>query len=270
MKKLLRSSAIIAAIVFLMSCACPPSVIEEPGSRLALSSKYFNPAEENITIFLPELQEFPVENWKVRILEPQYPFNAFYEWTGEGKPPSELVWDGKSHKGQWAHSASDYPVVYTASCTQGDTRAFESKIVVDVFAVPEGSDLRITVPSIVFGANSENWNGLDPETIANNEWILSRLALALNKHSEYQVLIEGHANSTVNPENMVEHWREQVHELQPLSEMRARTVADKLVELNVDGSRLTYYGAGGEYPVAAWEDHDNWWKNRRVEFILKM
>ena len=129
--------------------------------------------------------------------------------------------------------------------------------------------MRIIIPSIVFAPNSGTWAGLDAETVANNEWILSRLALTLNQHSVYTVRVEGHANPTVSPANAIARAREQNNELQPLSEMRARTIVNELVKLGISPGRLSSYGMGGSHPVAAWEDHDNWWKNRRVEFLLR-
>ena len=56
--------------------------------------------------------------------------------------------------------------------------------------------------------------------------------------------------------------------LVPLSEARADTVKQMLVEYGVDESRLSTVGMGGRQPVVPREDRDNWWKNRRVEFIL--
>lgn len=40
------------------------------------------------------------------------------------------------------------------------------------------------------------------------------------------------------------------------------------MELGVSEARLSTTGAGGRKPVAQRDDTDNWWKNRRVEFIL--
>jgi len=31
---------------------------------------------------------------------------------------------------------------------------------------------------------------------------------------------------------------------------------------------LTYEGMGGSNPIAEWKDTKNWWKNRRVEFVV--
>jgi outer membrane protein OmpA-like peptidoglycan-associated protein len=51
-------------------------------------------------------------------------------------------------------------------------------------------------------------------------------------------------------------------------------VVDHLVNLGVDKSRLTATGIGGARTLVPYADasgkpnRDNWWKNRRVEFIL--
>ena len=45
-------------------------------------------------------------------------------------------------------------------------------------------------------------------------------------------------------------------------------VRDFLIRNGVDGSRLSTVGMGGTKPVVERADRENWWKNRRVEFIL--
>ena len=118
------------------------------------------------------------------------------------------------------------------------------------------------IPSIVFDANTGFEGNPDIERL------LSRIAATLNENSEYRVRIEGHANPTINPRDVAGRQREQIEELQPLSELRAKDIADQLIKLGIDPRRLEYYGTGGERPITAWEDTANWWKNRRVEFIL--
>ena len=41
-----------------------------------------------------------------------------------------------------------------------------------------------------------------------------------------------------------------------------------LIENGLDEEILSYEGNGGMNPIARWEDRENWWKNRRVEFIV--
>jgi outer membrane protein OmpA-like peptidoglycan-associated protein len=136
---------------------------------------------------------------------------------------------------------------------------------VDVLVIREGGNLRVQVPSIVFGSNSGGFEGLTPEIVGTNDLILRRIAQVLNKFNTYQVRVEGHANPTARTER--ERRLEQA-ELQTLSEARAKAVVDYLVNLGVDRSRLSYFGIGAARPIAGIDDHDNWWKNRRVEFLL--
>ena len=125
-----------------------------------------------------------------------------------------------------------------------------------------------TLPPVLFGKNTEDWDDLDPETIANNNKIIQQIVQTLNMNGEYRLRIEGFANSEIDPSDTAARLLEQTRELQPLSTIRARAVRDMLTKLNVDPGRLEYYGFGGDNPVAEWSDLNNWWKNRRVEFKL--
>ena len=241
-----------------------------PQLRVTFSPRYFSPDGENdqLAIFLFAEDESKIAEWRVEIREPQSPYNLFFSWEGKGQPPEMLRWNGKSHRGELVQSASDYPFYYTAKNTLGNSTAIQSIIEVDVFVIREGDILRIQIPSIVFTSNSGTWDGLDNDIVSENLWILRRIAQILNKFRDYRVGIEGHANPTVNPGDRAGRQREQVQELQPLSEERAVRIMEELVYLGVDRNRLRAYGIGGLQPVADWTDRDNWWKNRRVEFIL--
>jgi outer membrane protein OmpA-like peptidoglycan-associated protein len=102
--------------------------------------------------------------------------------------------------------------------------------------------------------------------LEGNDYILNRIALGLKKFNSYKVRIEGHANPTAR--TAAARKLEQDTELQPLSEARAKTVLEYLVGLGIDGSRLSAFGIGGDRPIVTIDDRDNWWKNRRVEFLL--
>jgi outer membrane protein OmpA-like peptidoglycan-associated protein len=129
------------------------------------------------------------------------------------------------------------------------------------------------VPSLVFAANAGNFSGLDEASAANNAATLRRIEEILNYYKAYRVKVEGHVNPTTPP-GTPEREREEkgdktVKGNQPLSEERAKTVVESLIDIGVDRKRLTAVGMGGTKPMAAFEDKDNWWKNRRVEFILE-
>jgi len=136
---------------------------------------------------------------------------------------------------------------------------------------PVAKPVLVSIPSpppIIFTPDLDNWDIQSNETIAINEKTLSRIVSILNTYSEYKVRVEGHANPLTHPSDIEARLYEQTETLQPLSEMRAKVVVDCLIKLGIDPNRLSYYGLGGEYPVASWDDYTNWWKNRRVEFIL--
>ena len=124
-----------------------------------------------------------------------------------------------------------------------------------------------TLHPIIFGANAGNWNDLDAERRAANDTMLSSAAAMLNANSGLRLMIEGHANPLTNPADTAARNREETLELQPLSELRARAVFDRFVELGINPGRLEYTGMGGKNPAAAWEDRANWWRNRRVEIV---
>jgi outer membrane protein OmpA-like peptidoglycan-associated protein len=183
-----------------------------------------------------------------------------------GVPPAEIRWDGRNPKSELIQSASDYPFVFTVTDIHSNASQLEGIIKTDILVIKEGDRLKAQVPSIVFAPNAGGFQGLSDEVMAANNQILSRIAQVLNKFSTYKVTVEGHANPTAR--TVRDRAREQERELKPLSALRAQAVLEKLVEFGVDRSRLSSEGIGGSQPVAAFEDRDGWWKNRRVDFIL--
>jgi outer membrane protein OmpA-like peptidoglycan-associated protein len=232
--------------------------------------KYFSPDNDGVDdvlyVQLKVEDESPIASWNIEIREPQPPYLSFYQIGGEGAPPAELTWDGRSSSGELVQSASDYPFTFTVTDSLGNVSVLEGLIEVDVLVIREGDQLRVQVPSIVFSANAGNFDGLAPDIAENNERILRRIADVLNKFVSYQVKVEGHANPTARTAR--EATREEANELQPLSELRAKAVVGKLIEFGVAANRLSSVGMGGTRPVISLDDRDNWWKNRRVEFIL--
>jgi outer membrane protein OmpA-like peptidoglycan-associated protein len=208
----------------------------------------------------------PIASWSLEIREPQPPYLLFYRIEGKGSPAERSIWDGRSYRGELVQAATDYPFTYRAEDALGNASSMTGMIGVDVLVIRDGDQLKIQVPSIIFRENAADFDTLPPETVENNYRVLRRVAEILNKFRDYRVLVEGHANpTTATP---AARQREERTELQPLSESRARVVVNFLTEYGVNRNRLSSVGIGGTRPVVRFEDHDNWWKNRRVEFIL--
>jgi outer membrane protein OmpA-like peptidoglycan-associated protein/flagellar hook assembly protein FlgD len=246
-------------------------LVDVTGPVLTFTSapEYFSPDndgdEDELNITLSAADVSPIANWLLEIREPEPPYQLFRRFTGTGAPGGRIVWDGRSDKGELVQSATDYPYTYTATDILGNSSKAEGKIGVDVLVIRDGDRLKIQIPSIVFRANFADFNGLGKDVVDNNNRILRRIAQILNKFRDYKVLVEGHANIT-QPAGAARDREET--ELKRISEARAKAVVDILVRNGVARNRLSATGVGGSSPIVSFEDRNNWWKNRRVEFIL--
>jgi flagellar hook assembly protein FlgD len=260
-----------------------PILVDVTGPILTFESEpeYFSPdndgVDDELIMYLSVRDASPIANWSLEIREPDLNDPSrlpqpFYRIEGRGTPAERTVWDGYSSKRELVQSATDYPFVFRAADILGNESMLEGTIGVDVLVIREGDRLKIQVPSIIFRANAADFKGLPQAQIDNNNRILRRIAQILNKFRDYQVQVEGHANPTTPPDTAGRRAEEtgtpRVIGLKPLSEDRAKATVDFLVGFGVTRSRLSSTGAGGTRPVVRYEDRNNWWKNRRVEFIL--
>ncbi len=187
----------------------------------------------------------------------------FQQFSGDGKPSSSLLWDGRSQDGELVISAEDYPYTFEIADVLGNVRELSGNIPVDVLVIRSGDVLKVRISSIYFEPNSpELFVDQEDERAIKNVTILNRLSEVFKKYNNYDVLIEGHA---VNISGTMEEERT---ELVQLSEARAVSVQSALVERGVAFSRMSVEGRGGLEPIVPHTDLEERWKNRRVEFIL--
>jgi outer membrane protein OmpA-like peptidoglycan-associated protein len=262
-----------------------PVTVDISGPELGFRStpEYFSPdndgVDDDLFMYLTARDESPLANWSLEIWEVvinsqgrETSRKSFYRIEGRGPPSERLIWDGRSSWGELVQAATDYPFTFKAEDVLGNASSMEGKIGVDVLVIRDGDRLKIQVPSIVFRANAADFNGLAQDIGDNNNRILRRIAEILNKFRDYKITVEGHANPTTPPNTQARRNEENGSAgeigLQPLSENRAKATVDFLVGFGVNRSRLSSIGMGGTKPVIRFEDRDNWWKNRRVEFIL--
>ncbi|MDE5775672.1 MAG: OmpA family protein, partial [Treponemataceae bacterium] len=202
--------------------------------------------------------------------------SAFWKTSGGEKITPQITWDGLSNtsrerdgKAERVQSAMDYPYVFTATDSLGMTTTISGIIPVDILVIRDGNNLKMAVPSIIFRANNADWktaaetpgSKVTKEQAANNVRVLKRVSEVLKKFPDYTVTVVGHANKTgAAGEDGI---------LLTLSDSRAAHVKDWLVKNGgIPTERLSSQGKGASEPVAAFNDSANWWKNRRVEFIL--
>lgn len=87
---------------------------------------------------------------------------------------------------------------------------------------------------------------------------INRIKKLMDENPELKYEVQGHTDSTGTPESN-----------QKLSEKRAKAIADKLVEMGIDESRLTAVGKGEYAPIADNATEEGRAKNRRVVFVAK-
>ncbi len=238
-----------------------------PALNVRLAPKYFSPDndgnEDELFINLTAESISAFTEWSFEIREPAGTSgNLFWKTGGNGKITERIIWDGRSQKGELVQAATDYPFTFTVTDDVGMTSVVKGYIPVDVLIIRDGDKLKIAVPSIIFRENEADFIGLSTEVVDKNTQVLRRIAEILNKFRDYKIQVEGHANNVTGTQ------KEEDTELIPLSQRRAAAVKDFLVANGVDAARLSTIGMGGTRPVAKRSDRENWWKNRRVEFIL--
>jgi outer membrane protein OmpA-like peptidoglycan-associated protein len=253
---------------------------------VSFEPEYFSPdgdGENDILSIILTVAGGEAASWSFDILQPA-PANAqsharvFKHFEGAGAPTEAILWDGRSDpdsatgRSTRVMSATDYPYVFTVIDAQGVVSgSMNGVICVDVLVIREDDGrLRIQIPSIVFRTNAEDFKDLPERTVTNNERVIRRIAFILNKVPAYKVRVEGHANPESVPGTKAranEEKRERASN--SVSEKRAKAIVDMLIQDGVAKDRLTAVGLGISKPITEFEDRDNWWKNRRVEFYLE-
>jgi outer membrane protein OmpA-like peptidoglycan-associated protein len=191
-------------------------------------------------------------------------------FSGEGRLPDRIDWDGKSDDGQSPDAGEDFALVLRTFDGLDRTAGAEARVTVtiDILVIRDGDRYKVRVPNILFPADSADLSGsASRELMEENRAVLERLAALFTRFPEYNLTVEGYANAVhaANPELFEV---EQKTELLPLSLRRAETVKGALVLLGVDAERIKTAGFGGSRPVVGYSERAGAWKNRRVEFIL--
>ncbi|MCL2765631.1 MAG: OmpA family protein [Treponema sp.] len=295
MKKILALILTIALIAGItLSCQTPPPApapVQNPnaGPKVTVTiPELFSPdpdiEDDKMTINIAVEHPVQIKDWTITIQPNRQQTSgqsterqagerqgrqrrAFFEQSGTGTPPAAWQWNGRGTSGEMVMSAMDYRFTISVDDVFGNNTVTEGIIEVDIIVRREGNNLRIIVPSIVFPPNAANFNLLSQDEQRANTRIMNMIARALNKFGDYRIIVEGHANPTTPP-NTTQRTNENSI-LRNLSEQRARAVVDFLVNNNgISRQRLSAIGVGGDRTVADYDDSEENWKNRRVEFLL--
>jgi outer membrane protein OmpA-like peptidoglycan-associated protein len=282
-----------------------PPDMSPPEISVELTPQPYSPIspdgeEQLLTVKVNVKSASPIYAWHVEVRQAESN-ELFLSLDQGGEVPEIVTWNGQNLKGEMVESATIYNFSITvaniyhnslvdekgfiipedkigevAGKLVNGSSTYKGTLAIDVLVQREEKGLlRIIVPSIIFAPNSgELGKGLDPAIAESNYRILKRIAEILGYFETYKVRVEGHANPISAPntrQRVIEQTRGLYRGdkgLLPLSEERAKAVVNYLVALGVDRSRLTAVGMGASKINARFTDKANWWKNRRVEFIL--
>lgn len=129
-----------------------------------------------------------------------------------------------------------------------ETVGKKSKLDVEVSSTPAG--IKLLIKNLQFKPDSA-------ELLSSEINRLSQIAEILRSATGTQLLVEGHTADTGNP----------VGE-QKLSEERARSIAEALVQRGVKSERMICKGHGGKRPIASNDTTEGKALNRRVEITI--
>ena len=212
----------------------------------------------------------PEQDWEIVISDSKG--GKFRSFQGTAPLPEAIVWDGLSDTGETVFSLNNYNVELSITPSAADQERIGRLSVKTAQNVRTGLLMQVIIPgkewkimvnSIFFDPDKATFNTLSPAQIAANNEALDAVVAEIIAHPGTDVIVEGFAN---NISNTVE---ENERELLPLSQERADSIVKQLILRGIPANILSSQGMGDASPLAAWEDVANWWKNRRVEFILR-
>jgi len=224
-----------------------------------------NNDEATVQLMVNEGSE-PVTAWKLEIFDPAA--QLFRSWEGTGKTPQQIVWNGKSSKGEIVQSAMEYFLELTVTDALNNKTKADTQMLTGILLEKTPYGYKISLPSVFFSGNTNDLFDDQWQTIYRNIGNLQNLARMLLRMKEYRISIIGHA-TYVSGKDPVKRAKEQKETLLPLSQARALEVRQSLAILGVQWERMESSGMGGEQPIVPHEDTTQRWKNRRVEFLLK-
>lgn len=199
-----------------------------------------------------------VASWELRVYDPGN--NLFWSQKGKGEVPAGFEWNGESLKGDQVESGCLYQYVWYLKAKDSADGFVPGLISTGIMIKEHDGVLSFSLSSIQFGPDSSEFDNISEEQSKRNNELFDAVAEILKRYSEYDITIEGHANNVSGTE------REHREELLPLSQARAETVKRELVKRGIEAVRMTPVGRGSEAMVTT--KKEEWWKNRRVEFIM--
>lgn len=249
-----------------------------PAPAWTISPEVFTPDGDgdSDTLFmklaLPDMSG--LRSWSIAVSKKQEDGSRgplFKKFSGAGAIPELIEWDGMSDdKQDGVESVQDYFADLEAYDTLGNRTNMTREITVGVLVEKTPDGLRIRVSSIRFATSRADLIGDSKKNLDKVILILRKILSDPKKYGiteNYRIEISGHTDDVPGPTADYN---------QKLSERRARSVYDYLVEKDVNPAVLTSVGYGESRPYKqitagmTKEKRDDYRsRNRRVEFFIR-
>ena len=217
-----------------------------------------------ITLQIEDAHE--VERWSLDVLTEDN--QVVRSFAGIGDLEDQVIWkEGNETK------VSNVPIVEKVVLKVnvvdevGNDSMFERPVPLDLLVVRRDGKLYLMVPNVIFGEYQYELDSRNPEDFTRNIESIDQVLGIFQKYTNYDLLLEGHALN-VHHDGDADKEAEEEEILIPLTQNRAETVRDALVERGLEAGRIKTEWFGGEYPLVDVLDKEIRWKNRRVEFIM--
>ncbi len=230
-----------------------------PVVSITVSPQLFTPGKdrktgkENILTITPDIFSInKVKSWILAISKKEEGEKKGVEikkWTGEGDLTEPIKWDGKSKGKTILDSASSYVArLVVKDEKNGIGGSSEVRFKTDIFVIETARGKLINISSIRFDYNKDDLKPKYKKTVKMvHDFLLN--------YPGYNIIVEGHSDSSGK-----------ALKNKTLAAQRAKSVADYLVELGMDRTRIKESGLGEALPI--YYTKKMMALNRRVSFIL--
>lgn len=216
-----------------------------------------------ITMEIEDAHE--VQSWMLDVETPDN--EVLRSFSGSGDLQDQVMWKDEKERVTGAPITERVILEVSVVDEVGNRTDFSEPVPLDLLVVYRDGKYYLLVPNVIFGAYQHELDSRGPEMYSRNLASIDRVKKIFDRYTDYSLHLEGHALNIYKGDPVKEAEEEKI--LVPLTERRATTVENALIENGMDPGRIDKSWFGGAFPIVDVHDLDVRWKNRRVEFIME-